>query len=304
VEGVAAAGPIAFSNAVISSPTLPNGELLRVAIVGVEPGQPGEPAALTGRQLTGNNAAEAILDRSVILRLGLDVGDTLTLRTTQGTQDEFYDVRVVGLSDGQQYGLQPSVFLPILTWDRVRPKSEGEFARGDVVVNIVAVKLAEGVEAAALAERLNRRVGNIEVADLRTTYEALPGYSAQQSTLDTQRYFTLLIGVLVIGGFFQIQMLQKVPQIGVLKAIGASNLAVALAAILQITVVTALGVAIGALSSLLLSLALPPTIPFVFTGQAALAAIVSLLLIGPLGGIVSIRYAVRIEPLKALGLSA
>ena len=30
----------------------------------------------------------------------------------------------------------------------------------------------------------------------------------------------------------------------------------------------------------------------------------SLLLIGPLGGLVSIRYAVRIEPLKALGLSS
>jgi putative ABC transport system permease protein len=28
------------------------------------------------------------------------------------------------------------------------------------------------------------------------------------------------------------------------------------------------------------------------------------MIIGPLGGLVSIRYAVRIEPLKALGLSS
>jgi putative ABC transport system permease protein len=44
-----------------------------------------------------------------------------------------------------------------------------------------------------------------------------PGYSAQQSTLNTQGGFTLFIGILVIGGFFQIQILQKVAQIGVLN---------------------------------------------------------------------------------------
>ena len=38
-------------------------------------------------------------------------------------------------------------------------------------------------------------------------------------------------------------------------------------------------------------------------GTSAIA-IIALILIGPLGGLVSIRYAVRIEPLKALGLSA
>jgi putative ABC transport system permease protein len=45
-------------------------------------------------------------------------------------------------------------------------------------------------------------------------------------------------------------------------------------------------------------------VPIVFNGATSALAIVALLLIGPLGGMVSIRYAVRIEPLKALGLSA
>jgi len=49
-------------------------------------------------------------------------------------------------------------------------------------------------------------------------------------------------------------------------------------------------------------LGLPPTIPFVFNGTRSLIAIILLLLIGPLGGMVSIIYAVRIEPLKALRL--
>jgi ABC-type antimicrobial peptide transport system permease subunit len=111
-----------------------------------------------------------------------------------------------------------------------------------------------------------------------------------------------LIGILVIGGFFQIQILQKVPQIGVLKAIGSSNAVVGAAAVIQIIVVTAVGVAIGGGMTYLFSLGFPPTIPLVFNGMSSLVAIVALLLIGPVGGLVSIIYAVRIEPLKALRL--
>jgi putative ABC transport system permease protein len=148
------------------------------------------------------------------------------------------------------------------------------------------------------------QVKNIEAATITETIQALPGYSAQQSTLNTQGAFTLFIGVLVIGGFFQIQILQKVAQIGVLKAIGTSNPVVALSAVIQIVVVTAVGVVIGGALAFLFSLTFPPTVPIVFNGTTSLIAIVALLLIGPIGGLVSIRYAVRIEPLKALGLSS
>jgi putative ABC transport system permease protein len=50
-------------------------------------------------------------------------------------------------------------------------------------------------------------------------------------------------------------------------------------------------------------LGFPPTIPLAFNGTRSLIAVVALLLIGPLGGMVSIFYAVRIEPLKALKLA-
>ncbi len=153
-----------------------------------------------------------------------------------------------------------------------------------------------------MANRIQNRVSGIEVVDPKTAYEAAPGYQAQQSTLNTQQGFTLLIGILVIGGFFQIQTLQKVPQIGVLKAIGSSNQSVALAVILQIILVTVIGVAIGAVGTLSLSLFLPAGIPIIFTGETAILAIISLLFIGPIGGLVSVRLALKVEPLAALGM--
>ena len=164
--------------------------------------------------------------------------------------------------------------------------------------------MSNPAELAVVEARIFENIQNVETATIEKAIQNVPGYSAQQSTIQTQGVFTLFIGLLVIGGFFQIQVLQKVPQIGVLKAIGAPNPVIAAASVLQILIVTALGVAIGGLMTFLFSLSFPPTVPIVFNGQRTLLALGLLLLIGPVGGLVSIRYAVRIEPLKALGLSS
>ena len=299
VNGVAQAGPVAASNTAI---LLSDGEVLKTALLGVEPGKPGEPNVVEGRQLSTDLAREVILDRNVILRSNLQIGDTITIRSTQGTQDEFYTLEVVGITDGQSYSLVPSLIVPYFTWDRVRPKSESEMQRPSYTVNAVAIQVERGNDFATVEQNLLNQIGDIEVADINTAIQNVPGYSAQQSTLQTQGAFTLLIGVLVIGGFFQIQVLQKVPQIGVLKAIGAENSIVGAASVIQIILTTAVGVAIGGSLTFLLSLGFPPTVPIVFNGTTSSIAIAALLLIGPLGGIVSVRYAVRIEPLKALRL--
>lgn len=302
VDGVADAGMLGASSANLILPG--QDEPLKVALLGVEPGHTGEPPVLQGRQLGTKLSDEVIIDRNTALRSGLAVGDTLEMRVTQGTRDEYYKLRVVGISAGQQYSLQPSIFVPFFTWDKVRPKSEAEISSSDPIANIILIKLDDSAQVDVVSQRILSQVNNIEVATINQTIQALPGYSAQQSTLNTQGGFTLFIGLLVIGGFFQIQILQKVAQIGVLKAIGTTNRIVASTFIIQIFMITVIGVLIGSLLTFLFSLTFPPTIPIVFNGATSAIAIVALLLIGPLGGLVSIRYAVRIEPLKALGLSS
>ncbi len=301
VDGVADAGMVGTSSA---SLILPEGEEpIKVALLGVEPGHAGEPGVLEGQQLSTDLAAEVIIDRNTAFRSNLSVGDNLTVRVTQGTRDEFFNLRIVGVADGQQFQLQPSIFVPFFTWDRIRSKSEAEVNRLTSVGNVIVVKLENPDQVEEVSQRLVAQVDNIETATISRAIQGLPGYSAQQSTLQTQGGFTLFIGILVIGGFFQIQILQKVAQIGVLKAIGAANPVVAFSSIIQIVIITVIGVLIGALLTFSFSLFFPPTVPIVFNGSTSAIAIIALLLIGPLGGLVSIRYAVQIEPLKALGLS-
>lgn len=298
VDGVTDAGPIYTSNTEIVSLEEP----LKVSLLGVEAGRPGMPEIIKGREFRGGDSRETVIDRNVALRSGIRVGDQIEVRSTQGTEDEFYNLEVVGLVDGQSYGFQPTIFVTPQTWENIRPQSEADMRSDTPYPNIIAVKLSDPTQTESITQNLLATVPNIEVADIATTINNVPGYSAQQGTVQTQGFFTLLIGVLVIGGFFQIQVLQKVPQIGVLKAIGSSNGVVGWASVIQIIVVTALGVAIGCAFTYLFSLALPPTIPFVFNGTRSLIAIGLLMFIGPLGGMVSIIYAVRIEPLKALRL--
>jgi len=303
IEGVQAVGSLGFSNASI---ILPDGEEpLDVSLIGVEPGKPGEPPAFQGQSLTGRRDKTATIDRNVAVRTNLQVGDTLTLKTIQGAEEEFYSLTVSGITDGRQYSIQPSVFVPQLTWNQIKPKANVEDDDSSALLyNNIAVQLDPSVDQAAMAQLIESRVRDVVAVDRKTAYENTPGYSAQQSTLNTQRIFTLLIGVLVVGGFFQIQTLQKVAQTGMLKAIGVPNFTIILAFIIQIIGITVLGVSLGSVGTLLLSLSFPVTIPIVFTQQSVVTAVASLLIIGPLGGLVSLRILLNVEPLTALGLAS
>ena len=300
LDGVADAGPISTSTTAI---ILGNDKVLKVSMLGVEAGRPGLPPVIEGRIYQTQLAKEVVIDRNVALRSDIKVGDAITIRSTQGTKDEFFTLKVVGLTEGQAYFFAPTIFVPPSTWERVHPKSAAEANKTVPDINIIAVKLVDAPQVQAMTAKLDAAVANSRSADIETAINNIPGYSAQQGTVQTQGVFTLLIGVLVIGGFFQIQILQKVPQIGVLKAIGSSNGVVGGAAVIQIMVVTAIGVGIGGFFTYIFSLFFPPTIPLVFNGTASALAIAALLLIGPIGGLVSVIYAVRIEPLKALRLS-
>jgi putative ABC transport system permease protein len=302
IEGVRDVGPIGFASVSVIIPD--EEDPLDISLVGVEPGRPGEPPVVTGEGLVRKSANEAIIDRTVALVTNAQVGDSIIIRSPQGNEDEFYTLEVIGISDSRKYGLRPSVFVPIIVWDQIRPQATPSGGAEDPVCNVVAVQLDDPTQIETMRQRLEAQVDRIEAVDRQTAYENTPGYTEQQSTLTTQNSFALLIGMLVIGGFFQIQTLQKVSQIGMLKAIGTPNTTVALAVIIQIMAVTLFGVAIGSLAAFGIALVFPPNIPIVFELRSGVIAVVSILAMGLIGGLVAVRSTLRVEPLIALGLGS
>lgn len=301
VAGVAAAGPLGFSTAKI---VFDDGrEAVDVSLIGVEAGSPGDAPVLKGETLPSKRQDIGVLDRQAIGNTGLEIGSTLVVQTIQGTDEAEYKLKLVGLTDERQNFYLPALIVPMRTWDEVRPQPTAPRG-GSPLFNVIAVKLQDPKQLKEVAARLEAEVDGIEAVDKETAIQALPGYSAQQNTLNTQQGFTLLIGVLVVGGFFQIQTLQKVAQIGVLKAIGSNNPTVAGTVMTQIILVTISGVGIGTLLTLGMALGLPDSVPVVFNASNILGAVALLLAIGPIAGLVSVRMAVRIDPLTAIGLAS
>ena len=300
LDGVQDAGALGISNTKIENGNMP---LMDVSLLGVEAGKPGAPDVISGRAIRLNRRYETVIDETVARRTGLDIGDTLVIRSTQGTDDKLFKLRIVGISESREFLYQPSVFVPLQIWDKVRPQATISTSASAEVVNAAVVKLQPGVDPLQAAALIDASLKDVQTADIQTVVEAIPGYSVQQSTLNINKGFTFLIGVLVIGGFFQIQTLQKVPLIGVLKAIGTSTPAVSQSVILQILFITVFGVFLGTSATLGLGAALPDGIPAVFSLQAVWPEIIIMLIIGPVGGLVAVRLASRVEPLKALGLS-
>jgi putative ABC transport system permease protein len=297
--GIADVGAIGFSTTEV---ILADGEDLAVSLVGVEVGKPGSPAVIEGQPIRNKRAKVVVIDRFIADETGLIIGDQLTIKSSQGADDEVFNLTIVGISNSQKYFFQNSIFVPLQVWDDIRPQAFAPTGDTEIIPNILALKLEDPTLRTEMSTFLMNRIGEIEVVDIKTAYQASPGYAQQQGTLNTMRGFTFLIGVLVIGGFFQIQTLQKVPQIGMLKAIGTSNRTVAVAAILQIILVTVFGVFIGSIVAFGMALGIPAQVPILFSGFSILITIVGLLLIGPIGGMVSVRLALKVEPLTALGM--
>jgi putative ABC transport system permease protein len=302
VEGVEEIGAIGFSVGTIIFQD--DREAIDVSLIGIEANAPGQPPVVAGENLEVNRGNDVLVDANAVETAGIQLGDEIIVKTIQDGEEEFFVLNVVGLTEGQQYLYAPSIFLPYRTWDKIRPGMMSGGALVELNSNVVAVKLSDPTALEEMIKSLEAQVDNIQAVTPQTAIESIPGFTVQQSTLNTQRAFALLISVLVIGGFFQIQTLQKIPQIGVLKAIGTDNSTVAAAAVLQIILITAFGILLGAAVSVGLSLGIPSSVPIVFSVRSVGLATALLMLMGPAGGLVSVRAAVRVEPLRALGLSS
>jgi hypothetical protein len=75
----------------------------------------------------------------------LHVGDQFTIKSTQGTDDKLYTLRVIGVSDGRQYFFQPAVVVPFATWNKIRPQpaipSDSDPTEAELISNVIEESL-------------------------------------------------------------------------------------------------------------------------------------------------------------------
>lgn len=264
-----------------------DGDIESVALMGFDPGTIAEPPVTRGVALRQDDDDALLADKLFLKYSGLEIGDTVTLNLRLDTRQ----IRIVGEVDEGAFFFQPTAFVLRSTWRNLK--------YGDITNSPAAsIMLLKG------SDLPGKRFPDVEVVSKSTAFANIEGVQGQQSTVTSLRVFGYIIGALVIASFFYVLTLQKVGQIGVLKAIGASSSYVFRQILAQVVVVAIVGLLISvplAYATQRLLAGLPDPVPVAFTTQTFINTSTAFLVTAVVGSLVSGRQVLRTDPIIALG---
>lgn len=264
-------GAAAFAQTFVS---FGNGDKqLSGVLLGVDPTGLLAPKSSEGVNLSGSGA---IVDES-LKQDGVKLGDTLTLKPSGET------LKVVGFTQNARLNHQASIFVSLDEWQKLNPRTRG-------TVNAVALK----ADAPALS-------ADFSVLSRAQTLQVLPGYKEEQGSLTMIQVFLVAVAAFVMAAFFYVMTLQKTPQFGLLKAIGASTRTLADSLVVQMLLLTLLALVLATVVTLGMVQVLPSGMPFHLTPQNIAAASGLLLLVAALASLLSLRSIAKVDPLIAIG---
>ena len=110
-----------------------------------------------------------------------------------------------------------------------------------------------------------------------------------------------MIGALVIGVFFYVLTLQKVGQIGVLKALGASSWFIFQQLMVQVLIVTVVGLALAVPAAVLTLSIFPGNVPLLLEQRGIVISMALILVTAVIGVAFSGRKIASVDALIALG---
>lgn len=278
IDGIATAEPYGASS--INVTREGSDGVIGISVLGMTPGGIADPGANDGDPI-GAAGNGIVIDQSMTNE-GIGIGDVLV------TDPGGVELKVIGITDGQQYRLLPTVVMPFELWQQVRPSgSDGASA-----------VLVDG-DAAAIAT-IPDTVDGVMVASQPDLVSNLPGQTEQQGTLILIQVFLVVIAAGIIAAFFFIITLQKMPELGVMKAIGTKTIYLAKTLLLQVAILGAVGIVIGIALSCVTDLLINGAVPFALEWQGMALYGSTLLVVGMLGTLLSLVRIARVDPLDAI----
>lgn len=218
------------------------------------------------------NKNEVIVDKTMQAQ-GVKLGSTLYLPASN------QKVKISGFTEHFTYSHTPVVILTTAMWEKAG-------------FSYNALVSTNGMPAQKLAGDWSSKEDIVA---------QIPGYSAEQSSLNMMLSFLIIIAVFVLGAFFYIMTIQKVQQFGILKAIGAKSRSLIGSTMLQVFVLSITSIALAALFAYVLPALMPEGMPFVFESSVVLSYGAALLAVSLVGALVSTISIVKADPIQAMG---
>lgn len=129
----------------------------------------------------------------------------------------------------------------------------------------------------------------------------LPGYSAQQLTFNFMIAFLYIIILIVISIFLYILTVQKLPNLGVLKAQGVSTQYLILSTLFQSFIISVIGVIIAIILGEITAITLPSEVPIVIDKSNIIVTGIGIIIMSLLGALIPIRQIAKVDPYKIIG---
>ena len=295
VPGVAAAGSITLRTAEAHAPE----GIIRVQVMGYEPGRPGGPSAIASGRGLGATRFEMVADQ----RSGLRPGATVTLGGDR--------YRVVGTTRGLvASGGDPLVFLHLRDSQDLQIKLAPQATRRAVAagagagstdtVNAIIARLHPGADPNTVAGTVRRWKHLAALTDAEQS-DLLTRSVVQRARVQLGMFTVVLLFVsaVIIALIIYTMTMDKLRVIATLKLIGAPDRMI-IGLVLQQALL--LGGA-GYIAAVALVFSVRDVFPrAVALGPAEVAFMAGVIaVICLLGSLLSIRAALRIEPQQALG---
>jgi putative ABC transport system permease protein len=142
---------------------------------------------------------------------------------------------------------------------------------------------------------------NLEAVSIENFVKQLPGYKAQNLTLNFMIVFLFIISASVIGIFLYVMTLQKQSLFGVLKAQGFTNGYLAKVVLAQTFIISLIGTVLGLVLTLITGACLPSAVPVSFNIITLVIFGIALIIVSIVGSLFSILTVRKVDPLKAIG---
>lgn len=286
IEGVKDAAPL--GQATITLQKQGNDEQIDSAVLATNPGSFLVPSITEGVSFSGS-ANEIVLDES-FKKYDIKLGDLITVRQTSLV------FKVVGFVKGESYNHMPVGFMDIAHWQSIKFVTPESKLGIENPVSVVAVQMKSDGN----PDLLNS-LPNSEVVTNKTALTNLPGYSEELMSVNMMLFFLFVIAVFVLAVFFYVLTLQKSNQFGVLKAIGATTGFLARSLILQVMIISIIGIAVGLALTYGVAAIMPPVVPFTLKNSTVISYAFILLLVTLLGTVLSLRKIAKVDALEAIG---
>ncbi len=248
------------------------------------------PEVIDGNTL--NNNKEIVLNNS-FKEDGIEIGDIIKDSASD------LELKVVGFTKNQMYGHMSVGVISLDTYKEIMTSATGKEFNNFQALAINMDKSTENQD--SLTSFVNDNLDKKVLLSKADAIKNVPGYSAEQGTIVMMLVFLLIISSFIVGVFFYITTMQKLPELGVLKALGSKMSTLASSLTSQVFMLSVISMVIGNILTFSLASMLPASMPFVLSSRDATLVSMLFIVIALLSSLFSIKKIRKVDAISAIG---